>query len=251
MEQKQIKITRASGWYKQLLGTTFTVIAESLSNYIVLTSGDIEFWVDKNDCVVVEQTKKLPIKVKLIPNYDGDTVDFPVKLPQGDWIDMRVLDVKQVWCCNTVIDNKSKEFDIPVLSRSNPVVPLHWKKGIFEGKEVNYIFFAKHTFLMLDLATAIEMPEGYEAYVIPRSSLFKNTGLIQTNSFGLIDNSYNSETDIWKMPVYSLEDGFIIQNERICQFRLQKIQPELSLDKVESLNSPSRGGFGEGTKLIK
>lgn len=90
----------------------------------------------------------------------------------------------------------------------------------------------------------MEIPEGYEAHVVPRSSTFKNWGIIQTNSIGIIDNSYCGDTDIWKYPVYATRDTEIRLNDRICQFRLVKNQDPVEFETVEHLGNKSRGGFG-------
>ena len=43
---------------------------------------------------------------------------------------------------------------------------------------------------MIRLGVGMILPEGYEAHVAPRSSTYKNFGIIQTNSIGVIDHSY-------------------------------------------------------------
>lgn len=99
-------------------------------------------------------------------------------------------------------------------------------------------------FAMINLGVSIEIPEGYEAHLAPRSSTFKNFGLIQTNSIGVIDNSYCGEKDIWKMPVYATRDVDIHVNDRICQFRIIEKQPLIEFEEVEHMTGPDRGGFG-------
>ena len=88
------------------------------------------------------------------------------------------------------------------------------------------------------------LPEGYEAHVAPRSSTFKNFGVIQTNSVGVIDNSYCGEEDEWRMAAYALRDTVIRKNDRICQFRIVEKQPGLNFIEVERLDDTDRGGFG-------
>ena len=97
---------------------------------------------------------------------------------------------------------------------------------------------------MIDLGVSMELPEGYEAILAPRSSLFKNTGLIVTNSIGIIDNSYCGPEDHWKLSVYATRDTEVHKNDRIAQFRVQRIQPELFFKTVDSLENPNRDGFG-------
>lgn len=99
-------------------------------------------------------------------------------------------------------------------------------------------------FALIDLGISMKLPEGYEAYIAPRSSTFKKYGLIQTNSIGIIDNSYCGNNDIWMMPVYATKDVELKINDRICQFRIMKKMPALEFETVQQLNSINRGGFG-------
>ena len=104
-------------------------------------------------------------------------------------------------------------------------------------------------FRYLRLGVGMILPEGYEAHIAPRSSTFKNFGIILTNSVGVVDNSYCGDADEWKAPVYALRDTHIKKNERICQFRIMERQPELEFITVDKLRDDSRGGFGStGTK---
>ena len=97
--------------------------------------------------------------------------------------------------------------------------------------------------LLINLGVSMKLPDGYWGQVVPRSSLFKKHGLIQTNSFGVIDNDYCGENDIWMMPVYATRDTVIEENERVCQFRIVKNNP-ISLFPVGALCYKDRGGFG-------
>lgn len=77
-------------------------------------------------------------------------------------------------------------------------------------------------FKLIHLGVAMQLPEGYEAHIVPRSSTFKKWGIIQTNHCGIVDNSYCGPNDWWRMPVFALRDTKIEVNDRICQFRIQK-----------------------------
>ena len=103
-------------------------------------------------------------------------------------------------------------------------------------------------FCYLPLGVGMILPEGYEAHVAPRSSTYKNFGVIVPNSPGIIDNSFSGEEDQWRLPVYALRDTEINVNDRICQFRLVRQQPELEIVTVEHLQLKSRGGFGSTGK---
>lgn len=99
-------------------------------------------------------------------------------------------------------------------------------------------------FKLIPLGVAMELPKGYEAHVVPRSSTFKNYGILQVNSCGIIDGSYCGNEDQWYMPVYATRDTVIEKNERICQFRIMENQPRIVFDEVETLSGDNRGGFG-------
>ena len=90
----------------------------------------------------------------------------------------------------------------------------------------------------------MELPEGYEAHIVPRSSTFKNFGIIQTNHIGVIDESYCGDDDQWYMPVYAIRDAEIHMKDRICQFRIIKHQPQIIFNEVKNLNGVNRSGFG-------
>ena len=103
-------------------------------------------------------------------------------------------------------------------------------------------------FRLIPLGVAIALPEGYEAHIVPRSSTFKNYGILQTNSMGVVDCSYCGDNDMWRMPVYATRDVTIEKNARICQFRIMATQPQLHFTRVEHLDGPDRGGFGSTGK---
>lgn len=102
----------------------------------------------------------------------------------------------------------------------------------------------KGEFYLIPLGIGMILPSGYEAMLLPRSSTFKNYGIIMTHSMGVIDNSYNGDNDQWYFPAYATRDTQINKNERICQFRIQENQPRLKFNTVEHLLDTSRGGFG-------
>lgn len=97
---------------------------------------------------------------------------------------------------------------------------------------------------IINLGVSMKLPDGYEAHIVPRSSTFKKWGIIQTNHMGVVDNSYSGNNDIWGMPVYAMRDTEIKMNDRICQFRIMKKQPELEFVEVDHLDGADRGGFG-------
>lgn len=108
--------------------------------------------------------------------------------------------------------------------------------------------FKSGDFALINLGVSMRLPDGYEAHIAPRSSTFKNWGIIQTNSFGVIDNSYSGTNDVWKMPCYFTRDTVIEPNDRICQFRIVKKMKPVSFTEVTELDNTDRGGFGSSGK---
>lgn len=102
----------------------------------------------------------------------------------------------------------------------------------------------KDDFALIPLGIGMKLPDGYEAHLAPRSSTFKKWGIIQTNSVGVIDNSYSGDNDQWMMPVYATRDITIQRNERVAQFRVIEKQPMIGFNVVEHLGNTDRGGFG-------
>ena len=102
---------------------------------------------------------------------------------------------------------------------------------------------------LIRLGIAMKLPEGYEAIVAPRSSTFKKYHILMANSIGVIDPTYCGPEDEWRFPAYAARDTFIGKNERIAQFRIQKVQPTVDFETVEELTDPSRGGIGSTGRL--
>lgn len=102
----------------------------------------------------------------------------------------------------------------------------------------------KGEFKLIPLGIAMQLPNGYEAHIVPRSSTYKNFGVIQTNHQGVVDESYCGDNDQWFFPAYALRDTVVNVNDRICQFRIVEKQPEISFEEVECLGNEDRGGCG-------
>lgn len=118
------------------------------------------------------------------------------------------------------------------------------KSDWIDLRAAEHIIMKKGEFKLIPLGVAMELPKGYEAHVVPRSSTFKNYGIIQTNHQGVIDGSYCGDNDQWFMPAYAVRDTEIHVNDRICQFRIMENQPKLVFDEVEHLLNEDRGGHG-------
>ena len=98
--------------------------------------------------------------------------------------------------------------------------------------------------VVIDFGVAMELPKGYEAHLLPRSSTFQNTGLLLTNSMGIIDNSFCGDNDYWGAKFYATKEGKVEKGQRLCQFRIVENQPNIHLEKVEKLGNEDRGGYG-------
>ena len=103
-------------------------------------------------------------------------------------------------------------------------------------------------FKLIPLGVAMELPKGFEAHIYPRSSTYKNFGITQANSVAVVDNSYNGNDDQWMYPVIASRDAVIHKNDRICQFRIVRNQPEIKFCEVKELKGENRGGFGSTGK---
>jgi dUTP pyrophosphatase len=103
-------------------------------------------------------------------------------------------------------------------------------------------------FLIIPLGVSMKLPKGYEAHVVPRSSTFKKWGVLQTNSMGVIDESYCGDRDIWGFPALAMRNTTIFKGDRICQFRIVKKMEEVKFTEVDQMEDPDRGGFGSTGK---
>lgn len=122
----------------------------------------------------------------------------------------------------------------------------------FIGKKSNWIDlrsaenleFKKGEFKLVPLGFSMQLPEGYEANILPRSSTFKNFGLIQTNGMGVIDSSYCGDEDYWFFPALAMRDTAVKKGDRICQFRIIESMQGAEFIEVEFLGNQNRGGHG-------
>lgn len=135
---------------------------------------------------------------------------------------------------------KIKYFDKEIDKIKN----IEGKSDWFDLRASETIEMKSGDFKLIPLGIGAILPDGYEANIVPRSSTFKNYGILQTNCYGVIDNSYSGDNDEWKFPAYATRDTIINKNDRICQFRINKKQPEYQFVEVEHLNDLDRGGFG-------
>lgn len=128
------------------------------------------------------------------------------------------------------------------------IVNIENKSDWYDLRAAETVEMKARDFKLISLGVSMKLPEGYEAHVAPRSSTFKNFGVLQTNSFGIIDNSYSGTNDIWKFPALAMRETVIHEGDRICQFRIVKKQPEIEFVEVDELDKTDRGGFGSTGK---
>jgi len=91
----------------------------------------------------------------------------------------------------------------------------------------------------------IELPEGYEAQIRPRSGLAAKKGIGLVNSPGTIDADYRGEIGVIVVNL-SNEDFTVENGERIAQMVIAKHEVAI-WDEVESLNESDRGAGGFGS----
>lgn len=135
---------------------------------------------------------------------------------------------------------------IKIKYKNDEIVKLEQKEGSdwCDMRCAESITLKKGEYKLIPLGVAMELPKNHEAHVAPRGSTFKNYGLIQTNSVGIIDEKFSGDNDWWFMPVYATRDITIPKNDRICQFRIMEKQPKLDFIVVDSLGNVDRGGHG-------
>ena len=122
------------------------------------------------------------------------------------------------------------------------------KGDLIDLRAAETVEMKKGDFKLIKLGVGMKLPDGYKANVYPRSSTYKNFGIILANSVGQIDNSYSGDSDEWRFPAIALRDTVIHKNDRICQFRIMKHQPTIEFDEVEHLDGEDRNGFGSTGK---
>ncbi len=135
---------------------------------------------------------------------------------------------------------KIKFKDPKVYEKFNHIEVGDW----IDLRTIDVVTLKKGQFRKVDLGVAMELPAGYEALLVPRSSTFKNYGVLQANSMAVVDNSFKGDDDYWSFLVLATEDVTIPKGARICQFRIMKNQPKINFKVVDKLDNDNRGGMG-------
>lgn len=95
----------------------------------------------------------------------------------------------------------------------------------------------------------IQLPQGYEAQIRPRSGLAAKSGITVLNSPGTIDSDYRGE--ICAILVNLSDQPFTVRRgERICQMVIARHETA-ELVEVSSLDATERGGGGFGHTGVK
>ena len=140
-----------------------------------------------------------------------------------------------------------QQLDIKIKYKDDTVEKLCYidgKSDWIDLRSYEDVEFKTGEYKLIPLGVAMKLPEGYEAHVVPRSSTYKNFGLMQTNHMGVIDHSYCGDEDWWYVPMYATRDCTVHKNDRICQFRIMQNQPKIVFEEVNRLGDSNRGGFG-------
>ena len=175
---------------------------------------------------IVKDVLNEPYNIKV--KYHDSSMPKLEQIDKGNWIDCRVIKGGKV-----THSDGTKE-------------PLDWKQ---DNEGNYYIEYKQGDFMMLPLGFSLNQGKGYEVNLVPRSSTFKNYGIIQTNHFGVGDDTFVGNNDMYHFPCYALRDGRINLYDRVCQMKINKAMPQIIFNEVEDMESEDRGGFGStGTK---
>ena len=139
--------------------------------------------------------------------------------------------------------DKTKQILIKYHADITPIQPINVGDWI-DLRAAETVELKAGEYRMISLGVSMQLPEGYEALVVPRSSTFRRYGVVLVNSMGVIDESYCGDNDIWNFLALAVRDTVIPKNERICQFRVIEHQPAVEFVEVESLGNEDRGGIG-------
>lgn len=173
---------------------------------------------------------KLKIKVKKL----NKNISLPHIIEKGDWIDLKAAE--------TVVLEAPQSGTLKTTTVDG--VKVSHRDVTFDNK-------------LIKLGVAMQLPKGFEAVLLPRSSTYIKFGIIAGNSEGVIDQSYCGDNDEWKFSAIALENTTIKEGDRICQFRIQPSQKAtvwqklkwffssgITIIEVDRLYEASRGGFG-------
>jgi dUTP pyrophosphatase len=149
----------------------------------------------------------------------------------GNWIDLKSAEDVEI---------TNEDFD---KSMFTPI-------GKEIGKDNTYIYKS------ISLGVYMDVPNNFEAYIIPKRYTFRDFGMLQGNSFIVIEGDHSWNKHVWEFPAIFLKPSIIRKGDRICQFSIRPSMNASWLDKlkwiftkiqfvdVDSLSDTNRGGFG-------
>ena len=140
------------------------------------------------------------------------------------------------------------ELKVKYFTDIEPIKFIENKSDWYDLRAAEDVEMKAGEFKLIKLGIGIKLPAGYEAIIAPRSSTFKNFGILQANSIGVVDESYCGDNDQWMMPALAMRDTVIHKNDRICQFRIMAHQPTHIVTTVKHLDDKDRGGIGSTGK---
>lgn len=119
----------------------------------------------------------------------------------------------------------------------------------YDENKHDTIHYVKDDVVIVQLGFALQLPPNHELHLLPRSSTFKKTGLLLTNSMGIGDTSYCGNGDEYSAMFFATRAGEVSIGQRIVQIRIEEsMGDKFEFVEVEDLGNPDRGGFGSTGK---
>ena len=119
------------------------------------------------------------------------------------------------------------------------------KSNWIDLRAAETVFIPVGEYRLISLGVSMELPEGYEAQIRPRSGLAAKHGVTVCNSPGTVDADYRGEIKV--ILVNLSKEKFVINpGERIAQMVIAKYE-KIVWDEVEVLDETERGAGGFGS----
>lgn len=162
-------------------------------------------------------------------------------------MDTKIISTKTIGVEDEPVVRFKTSREIKIKYHSKEIEKLRYidgKSDWIDLRSAENVVLKKGESKLISLGVSMKLPTDYEAIIVPRSSTYRVFGIIQTNSIGVVDETYCGEDDVWLMPVLAMRDTEIHVNDRICQFRIQKHQPYIYFKEVDEMDDETRGGIG-------
>lgn len=184
-------------------------------------------------------------KEVIIEALDIANLNATISVKSENSTEMKLVKFWEIDKLHKAKNHQSKTLEIKVKYFGDVEKLVKTSKGDWiDLRSVEDVEMKQFDFKLIKLNVAMQLPHGYEAHVLPRSSTYKNFGIILANSQGVIDNSYSGDGDQWMFPAIALRDTTIKAGDRICQFRIMKSMPPVKITEATTLGNPDRGGIG-------